>query len=306
MRRVVLSVLAYILLQSCGYKYPMPPEPEEGIPPESSYVLVGDFWEVSGALDLLRASDGRIYILFSDRVEKWYSSGIFKESFGEGVLTDPRAICEGSGRRIFVLEKDGVDVFSFRGEYEGKISLPGLTNHRGVASGPNRIYISEPDENLILYFDTLGNFIDTLVREGNGILNVENPMGIFYDPLDRLLVASSGHNWVEAFSPDTPTTNLLHLGGSSPEGGSEEGEFISPLDVAADDYGSIFVADSGNARVQKFNRDGEFIVTVDTKEGEPLRIDVEPDGNAFYVLLHTKDGERIAKYKKTPKPGGGS
>ena len=41
--------------------------------------------------------------------------------------------------------------------------------------------------------------------------------------------------------------------------GSGDGEFVAPLGIFADDYGSVFVADYGNSRVQIFNSDGEYI-----------------------------------------------
>ena len=41
--------------------------------------------------------------------------------------------------------------------------------------------------------------------------------------------------------------------------GIGEGEFNNPTDVAVDSIGNILVADSGNDRIQKFDKDGNFV-----------------------------------------------
>jgi len=304
---LIVIILFVVIFVSCGKKYPMPPQRGEGLPPESSYVRVGLAWDAANAVDLLRASDGRIYILYPQRIEKRYTNGVPIDTFAQGVLQNAISLAEGPDRTIYVLDVSlpGIFIFSFQGEELGKITLEGTEAQTGVAYGPYGIYISEDSLNLILHYDTLGNFMDTLAKEGNGILNVARPEGIFYDALSRVLVASTGHNWVEGFPPGPPISSLLHLGGTSPQGGSGEGEFLSPLDVAADLEGFVFVADSGNMRIQKFNPDGDFIVEVNTEDGYPLRVDVEPDGKTFFVLLQTQSGLKVEKFTKTPKPGGG-
>ena len=46
-----------------------------------------------------------------------------------------------------------------------------------------------------------------------------------------------------------------YLGGK----GTGEGEFESPLGISVDVNGFVYVADSGNHRIQKFSRRGEFV-----------------------------------------------
>ena len=48
--------------------------------------------------------------------------------------------------------------------------------------------------------------------------------------------------------------------------GSGDGEFISPRQIALDNDGNIYVADNGNARIQKFSSNGTFLM----KYGTPV------------------------------------
>jgi DNA-binding beta-propeller fold protein YncE len=54
---------------------------------------------------------------------------------------------------------------------------------------------------------------------------------------------------------EDPPTYLFGWGGA----GTGEGEFNQPRGVALDSAGNVYVVDSGNWRVQKFDADGEFI-----------------------------------------------
>ncbi|HET7088519.1 MAG TPA: flippase activity-associated protein Agl23 [Anaerolineae bacterium] len=57
--------------------------------------------------------------------------------------------------------------------------------------------------------------------------------------------------------------------------GSDEGQFVSPHGVAIAPNGSIYVADSNNHRVVKFDGDGRFVKAFGTWSGEP------PNGDFF-------------------------
>jgi DNA-binding beta-propeller fold protein YncE len=78
--------------------------------------------------------------------------------------------------------------------------------------------------------------------------------------------------------------NILTAGGAP---GSDKGFFSSPKDIAVDKEGNVYVADSKNNRIQKFNNTGVFILSWG-KEGnapgdfkEPCGIDIGPDGNIY-------------------------
>src|SRR6266576_859473 len=70
--------------------------------------------------------------------------------------------------------------------------------------------------------------------------------------------------------PDTPPAPLGSLGegvANMFEGGkgTEDGEFDSPTEIAVDGNGNVFVADTGNGRIEKFSSTGAFLSIIGTK-----------------------------------------
>ena len=102
--------------------------------------------------------------------------------------------------------------------------------------------------------------------------------------------------------------------GSAGVPGTTTGQFKFPRSVAVDDSGRIYVADSGNNRVQVFNPDGSFLqewgstCKLDTKEGcqgegqgqfnEPWGIVVGKDGS---VYVSDTWNHRVQKFDNTGK-----
>lgn len=115
--------------------------------------------------------------------------------------------------------------------------------------------------------------------------------------------------------PDTPPANLSSL----PEGvsnmfdggrGSNRGQFDSPTGIAIDPKGNILVADTNNARIQKFSPTGSYLSSMGIKGigygqlGAPNGIAIDKAGNIYaadaskhVVEKMTSDGTVIAEWK---------
>jgi DNA-binding beta-propeller fold protein YncE len=79
--------------------------------------------------------------------------------------------------------------------------------------------------------------------------------GTEWDPTnDRIVVADTGNNQIEFYSPTTG-----HRSGQFGSFGSANGQLNSPRDVAIDGSANVYVADAGNDRVQKFTSSGAFV-----------------------------------------------
>jgi DNA-binding beta-propeller fold protein YncE len=84
--------------------------------------------------------------------------------------------------------------------------------------------------------------------------------------------------------------------------GSGEGQFDNPAGIAVNSHGSVFVADTDNNRIQKFNSEGHFIRTwgsLGTGNGQfdgPFGVAVDPEG---FVYVAERDNHRIQKFTNT-------
>jgi len=137
----------------------------------------------------------------------------------------------------------------------------------------------------ILQFDTNGKLLKSF---GRGVL--ASPHKISVDPAGDIWVADSGSapgkgHQVHKFSPNG--TLVLSLGKAG-VAGTGQGEFNQPTDVAVAPNGDIFVADGhvggggavGNARIVKFDRRGQFLMTFGKRGMGPGEFDV-PHALAF-------------------------
>ena len=84
--------------------------------------------------------------------------------------------------------------------------------------------------------------------------------------------------------------------------GSDDGQFITPADIAVDKAGNLYVVDAGNNRVQKFDSNGKFITkwgTAGSGDGQfsaPVGIAIDSSGNVY-----VSDNNRVQKFDSNGK-----
>lgn len=124
------------------------------------------------------------------------------------------------------------------------------------------------------------------------------PVGLTVDGSGNVYVAETGNNRVQKLSPGEAF--VFQIGRSDEASGSANGEFSSPNDVALDSDGNIFVTDSGNNRVQKFNSSGTYVSkfgstgTGDNQLSTPSGIAIDAN-NDIYVV--DNGNNRVVKYE---------
>jgi streptogramin lyase len=119
-----------------------------------------------------------------------------------------------------------------------------------------------------------------------------------------------------SFPPNVARESSLKFPVTAVEGGHGNGRalFDSPRGIATDSAGDIFVADTGNGRIEKFSPGGTLLSTMGTKESgrgvaAPNGVAIDRSGNIYIadagthrVLKVKPDGTLIAEWKG-PAPG---
>ena len=147
------------------------------------------------------------------------------------------------------------------------------------ASGAGGTTCLESSLDPILQFDPSGEFLQSF---GQGL--IVSPHKITVAPDGAIWVADNGRapgegQQVLKFSSDG---ELLMTLGEAGIAGTGQGEFDAPTEVAVNRDGDIYVADghtggggaTGNARVVKFDKDGNFVTTWGRKGMGPGEFDV--------------------------------
>jgi tripartite motif-containing protein 71 len=185
--------------------------------------------------------------------------------------------------------------FGSRGNGEGQFNAPW-----GIAVDRVRgfVYVVDSANFRVQKFDMMGEFIMAWGSFGTGDGQFYFPRGIAVDQSDgSVYVVDMGNHRVQKF--DTSTNVLPQLltkwGGSAEAGHAssplarEAGQLRSPWGIAVDGAGDVFVTDTGNHRVEKFDREGNFITqwggfgNGDGQFNFPYGVAVDAKGSVFVV-----------------------
>ncbi len=123
-----------------------------------------------------------------------------------------------------------------------------------AADSEGNVFVS--DDNLIRKIDRTTGLVKTVVGSAD-------PRSLAFDPSGRLLYLAG--NRVERFDVRTSTKETIAGSFSSGYGGDgapAKAALIDPNDMAVDNEGDIYIADSGNNRVRRIDAQSGIITTV--------------------------------------------
>ena len=130
--------------------------------------------------------------------------------------------------------------------------------------GSGNFYVADLGNNRVQKFDSQGNFITYIgasapsSSSANGSFN--SPYDVAVDGSGNVYVADLFNNRVQKF--DSQGNFITYIGASAPSYSSANGSFNSPYGVAVDGSGNVYVSDTQNNRVQKFDSQGNFITYI--------------------------------------------
>lgn len=169
---------------------------------------------------------------------------------------------------IFIFNKEHVllRVLGDKGESIGLLRSP-----EGLAIDGNVLYVCDTGNDRVQAFDW--NTGDVLFQFGNlkreqisgdgegrsKIVDINAPTSIAIHQ-DTILVLDSSASRIKVFNKED--MKLLAEFGKI---GQDKGEFSHPDGIAVDHNGLIYVGDSGNARIQVFNKKLQFVRTIGTR-----------------------------------------
>ena len=114
-------------------------------------------------------------------------------------------------------------------------------------------YVSDIEENNIVKLDSLGNEIVSIGGYGWSESSFDRPVSIITNTLS-VYVADENNDRVQRFDKDL---NFLSLYSGSSENSAVE--FAYPISVEISNIGDLYILESDNNRILKFNLTGEFL-----------------------------------------------
>lgn len=139
------------------------------------------------------------------------------------------------------------------GRYHGTIA--GLVEPCAAAIHENEIFIADSGNHRIAIFDRTGRQLRTFGERGQGDGRLLRPSGVAVDHTGRIFVADTGNHRVVVLEADGKPC------GGWGKRGRGDGEFCNPTAIAVEGE-RVALVDSGNERVQLFNRAGRHLLTI--------------------------------------------
>ena len=185
----------------------------------------------------------------SHQVKKYSLQGELLSVIGfcgnqNGQFNYPRGLAFNNNKLLYVVDNGNNRVQVFQQDDTFAFSFGIKGSNPGQFQFPVRIAI-DPNNN-VLVTDYLAHCINILTDKGQFIQTINNyrPWAITISPTGYLITDHNNGNMIRVW---TPTYQLIKQFGKK---GSKQGEFNNIFGIAMDSRGTIYVAESGNKRLQ--------------------------------------------------------
>jgi YD repeat-containing protein len=173
--------------------------------------------------------------------------------------------------------------FGSVGSGNGQLKAPGDL----AVDGQGNLWVLDTNNNRVEKFNSKGQYLAQFGSTGSGNGQFKRPAAIAIAANDDLLIADAGNTRIERFN--SKGEYLSQFGSKGSANGQFGGTIIGtgPEGLAIDAAGSIWVADTVNGRIEKFNSKGEFLKSVGSKGTgagqltQPMGIAFDAGGNLW-------------------------
>ncbi len=195
-------------------------------------------------------------------------------------------------------------VIGSQGQGPGQFDRP-----KGVAlDADGNIYVGDIGNHRVQVFSPEGKFLREWGGQGSGPGQFNEPWGLAVDSERGFVyVADTWNHRVQKFDLEgkfiTQWGTFVDTGGQA---AGFESQFWGPRDIAIDAEGNVYVTDTGNKRVQKFDPDGKFLAQwggAGANPGqfsEPVGIAISPTTGDIFVA--DTWNRRVQRFDRNFKP----
>ena len=217
-------------------------------------------------------------------------------------LDDPYGLAFAADGALYVADDHRIWRIAPGGQRSLFIDTPELANASGLAvdaqgdvivadTGHHRILRISPNGMVTVMAGSIGK---PGWRDGEGKeARFDMPMAVALDADGNVLVADTFNDRIRRISP-TGRVSTLAGGGSHPDwkdGTGEQSRLDTPLSLAVDREGNVWIADTGNDALRRLTPQGELITVlrrdpkdIDSDLQRPLAVALAPDGRIFMAV----------------------
>ena len=250
---------------------------------------------------------GQAYVAdtLNNRVQVFDASGAYVRSFGSagaaaGQFNAPTDVAITLGGDVLVVDKGNnrVQTFTATGSYVSSFGSAGSGNTQFAApegiwvDGAGDIYVADTGNARMQKFTSTWTF--SLAATSTASVPLSAPTDVATDASGNIYVVDRTAARVRVYTSAGGSGYVRTIG--SP--GSNDGQFFQPTGIGVSGS-SIFVADSGNARIQRLTTTGTFETKFGTLGGGtgdlswPARVAVDTLGR---VLVAERDNHRLQMF----------
>jgi len=169
------------------------------------------------------------------------------------------------------------------GEAPGQLLAP-----KGLAvDAYGLLYVADSRHHRIQVFDALGNPVRQWGYEGSAPGQLSEPWGVAVAPDGTVYVADTWNHRIQAFTPEGVYLRSWGRFGEAANAQGPDSFLYGPRAVVCDAEGNLWVADTGNKRIVKFDPQGVVLGavggagTADGRLSEPVGIALDGMGNLY-------------------------
>jgi len=264
-----------------------------------------------GSIHIVEERGHRLVKLDANGTPQWTVGQPGQNGNDNNHFAGPQDVAVDTQGRVYVTENwdvNRVQIFNGDGTYYATLGA-------GSGTGPNQfqspegitvdstgmIYVADRDNHRVQIFNSARAYVATLGQtgvSGNDNSHFNRPIDIAVDGNGVIYVADEGNDRVQVFDSSRNYVRTIGGGGTGNDFGHFDG--WGPHRLAVDAQNRLYVADSGNNRIQVFDAVGAYLTTIGgsccSRTGQfrgPFGIASGPDGTLFVA---DRDNNRIQKF----------